>query len=281
MDKKKKKTIIAIVVILLIVIDLGVMLYPKISAYVNEQSQTRAVVQYFDDVEAIGSENMKKLLNEAHDYNKALLSKTNRFNMSDDELAEYNRQLDTGRGVIGTLMVDKIDVKLPIYHGTNESVLQIGLGHMPGTSLPVGGAGTHAFITGHRGLPSSILLTDLDKMEIGDTFALYVMGETLTYQVDNIQTVEPHEAEALDIDPDMDYCTLVTCTPYGINTHRLLVRGQRIENDSNDGWDAMYMEARLLDKTKVALAVIALSIPVLIVYIIIKSRKINKGGIVQ
>ena len=280
MDKKTKKTIIAIVVILLIVVDLGVMLYPKISAYVNSQSQTRAVVQYFDDVEAAGAENMKKLLEEAREYNKGLLKNANRFNMSDEEKAEYNRQLDAGRGVIGTLVIDKIEVKLPIYHGTNESVLQIGLGHMAGTSLPVGGAGTHAFISGHRGLPSSTLLTDLDRMEIGDKFVLYVMGETLTYQVDDIQTVEPHEVDALDIDPDKDYCTLVTCTPYGINTHRLLVRGQRIANDSN-GWDAMYMEARLLDKTKVILAAIILLAPVLIVYSIIRSRKINKGGIVQ
>ena len=178
-------------------------------------------------------------------------------------------------------MIDKIDVKLPIYHGTNENVLQIGLGHLPGTSLPVGGVGTHAFITGHRGLPSSTLLTDLDKMEPGDKFSLYVMGETLTYQVDNIQTVEPHEAEALDIDPNKDYCTLVTCTPYGINTHRLLVRGNRIENDSNAGWEAMYAEARLLDRIKVILGLIVVLTPVLIIYIIIKCRKVNKGGIVQ
>ena len=257
------------------------MLYPKISGYVNSQNQTRAVIQYFDEVAGMGEENMKALLDAAREYNRNLLANPNRFRMSLEEEADYKKQLDTGRGVIGTLLIDKIDVKLPIYHGTDEGVLQVGLGHLQGSSLPVGGDGTHSFITGHRGLPSSTLLSDLDKMETGDTFALYVLGEMLVYQVDKIQTVEPSEVEALNIERDMDYCTLVTCTPYGINTHRLLVRGQRLENAGNLGWETLYRDARMLDKINLILIALAILLPVLVVYIIVRCRKIYKGEIVQ
>ena len=273
-----KRKIVTSIVIVLIAVDLYALLYPKVSDYVNSQSQSRAVVQYFDDVAGMGEENMKESLDAAHDYNKKLLTKEDRFRMTDEEVAEYNKQLDAGRGILGTLAIDKIDVKLPIYHGTDEGVLQVGLGHLRGSSLPVGGAGTHAFITGHRGLPSSTLLTDLDKVGIGDTFTLYIMGETLTYQVDNIQTVEPEETEALYIDPAMDYCTLVTCTPYGINTHRMLVRGRRMEEAANTGWETLSSDARFLGRANVVLIFLTPLLPVLALFIIIKCRKINKGG---
>ena len=276
----KKKRIIASIVIVLIAVDLYALLYPRISEHVNSQSQSRAVVQYFDDVAAIDDENIQALLAAAHDYNRGLFRKADRFTMTDSEIAEYGRQLDTGRGVLGTLTIDKIDVRLPIYHGTDEGVLQVGLGHLMGSSLPVGGAGTHAIVTGHRGLPSSTLLSDLDKMALGDTFVLYVMGETLTYQVDDILTVDPDERDALDIYPAEDYCTLVTCTPYGINTHRLLVRGIRVENPGNAVWEAPYSEARLMDNAGAVPVFIAPLVPLLILYIILKCRKIYKGGLV-
>ena len=276
-----KRRIITTVVVILIAADLYALLYPKVSEYVNSQSQSRAVVQYYDDVAAIGAENMQALIEAARAYNKGLLTKPDRFHMSDAEAAGYAEQLDAGRGIIGTLIIDKIDVNLPIYHGTDEGVLQVGLGHLQGTSLPVGGTGTHAFITGHRGLPSSTLLTDLDKMGLGDTFTLYVMGETLTYEVDDISTVEPGETDALAIYPAMDYCTLVTCTPYGINTHRLLVRGQRVESAGIiTGWDTIYRDARMLDKVNVISIFIIPVLPVLILYVIFKCRKIYKGGLV-
>ena len=276
----KKKYIIAIIVAVFILIDLSVLLYPSLSAYVNARSQSRAVAHYFDDVAGMDDTDIQAILEAAREYNRDLLRMANRFNYTQADTARYKALLNTGRGVMGVLAIDKINVKLPIYHGTDEDVLQVGLGHLQGTSLPVGGTGTHAFITGHRGLPSSTLLTELDKLAEGDTFALYIMGETLTYRVDNIQTVLPEEVSSLDIDPDMDYCTLVTCTPYGVNSHRLLVRGYRIEN-LNPGWDAVYADARRLDKALVILLFLAPAVPALVIYLVIRCRKIRKGGCVH
>jgi len=276
-----KRKIIGLTVILVVVIDLCVLLYPTASSYFNSLSQSRAVIRYLDDVSGLQEENVQALLEAARAYNRALLQRTNRFLFTDEEKLEYERQLDIGRGVMGVLVIDKINVKLAIYHGTDEGVLQVGLGHMQGTSLPVGGAGTHAFITGHRGLPSSTLLTDLDKMAEGDTFALYIMGETLTYRVDHIQTVEPHEIESLDIDRDMDCCTLVTCTPDGINPLRLLGRGRRAENAAGAGWEAIHADARWLDKIMTLLLFAVPVLPAMILYFVFKCRKIHKGGTVR
>ena len=225
-----RENIIKILFIFGVFVTLSVLLYPAIADFVNSFSQSKVVSHYLDDVEVMGDERKNEILNAAHVYNRNLLSSSNRFIFSDEDTAIYNQQLDAGRGVMGILIIDKINVNLPIYHGTDEGVLQIGVGHLQGTSLPVGGIGTHSFITGHRGLPSSKLLSNLDKMEIGDLFIIYVMGETLTYKVDDIQIVTPDHVKAFDIYLDKDYNTLVTCTPYGINTHRLLVRGYRVDN---------------------------------------------------
>ena len=274
----KKRYIVAFVVLVAIAADVFALLYPTVSAYINSQNQSRAVARYLDDVATMDSKDAQALLDAAHEYNERLLHKANRFAFSEEETAQYQRMLDTGRGVMGILVIGKIDVELPIYHGTDAGVLQVGLGHLQGSSLPVGGAGTHAIITGHRGLPSSTLLTDLNKMEQGDTFVLYVMGETLTYQVDQIETVQPQELEALGIDSDKDYCTLVTCTPYGINTHRLLVRGHRIENALNIGWDDLHADANRLDKTRVIVICMIPVLLILMVYAFIKARKIQKSA---
>ena len=273
-----KKNIIVIALILGMVIGFSALLYPYVGDYLNAKRQTRVVARYFDDVAAMDDGNAQAFLEAAHAYNRSLLRKKNRFMFTDEDTAAYKKLLNTGHGVMGILAIDKIDVKLPIYHGTDRGVLQVGLGHMQGTSLPVGGAGTHAFVTGHRGVPSSMLLTDLDQMAEGDTFALYVLGETLTYQVDNIQTVEPHVVEALNIDPEMDYCTLVTCTPYGVNTHRLLVRGHRIETPASAGWESAYAGLRRLDKALVLVLFMVPALPALMIYVIFKCRKIRKGG---
>ena len=271
----KKKIIVWILVSLFIIVDVAIALYPYVSDYVNSNSQSRVVAHYFDDVARIDETKTQEILEAAQTYNQTLLRKSDRFIFSEEETTEYNGLLNTGVGVMGVLSIDKINVQLPIYHGSDEGVLQVGLGHMQGTSLPVGGIGTHAFITGHRGLPSSTLLTDLNRIVEGDTFILYVMRETLTYQVDQIQTVLPDEVEALDIDPKMDYCTLVTCTPYGINTHRLLVRGHRIENAAST-WEALGAGARRLDKIRtVALFLIPVG-AALAVYVIMKSRKTRR-----
>jgi len=271
-----KKHIIVIAFIVGGLVTLSVLLYPILADLVNSRSQSRVVSQYIEDTRAIGDGDRLELLEAARAYNKRLLDKPDRFHFSRADTAEYLKQLDAGREVMGILAIGKINVSLPIYHGTDEGVLQIGLGHIQGTSLPVGGTGTHAFISGHRGLPSSKLLSNLDKMAVGDTFTLYILGETLTYQVDNIQTVLPEEVGVLDIDRDMDYCTLVTCTPYGVNTHRLLVRGHRVENAAT-GWDPGF-GARRLDKLLILLLFLVPALPVFLGYAIVKCVKIHKKG---
>ena len=167
----------------------------------------------------------------ARQYNRNLCSRSNSFFLSEEQKAEYERLLDiSGQGIMGYIEIPEIDVSLPIYHGTEDPVLQVAVGHLEWTSLPVGGESTHCVLSGHRGLPSAKLFTNLDKLREGDTFLLRVLDETLTYEVDQILIVEPQDTAALEIVEGQDYCTLVTCTPYGINTHRLLVRGHRIDN---------------------------------------------------
>ena len=226
-----KKHLVTIAIILVFLAGLSVLLYPYVADYFNAQNQSRAVASYRDTVRNMSEEDRSDIWESAHEYNRALNTNMNRFMPSDEEHDFYNTLLNvTTAGIMGTLEIDLIGVNLAIYHGTTEGVLQVGLGHFEGTSLPVGGLGTHTVITGHRGLPSSTLLTNLDRMDIGDTFALHILGESLWYQVDRIMIVEPEDLSGLDFDPSMDYCTLITCTPYGINSHRMLVRGHRIDS---------------------------------------------------
>ena len=275
-----KKYIITILFLAGVLVTLSVLLYPAVADAVNSRRQTRVVNFYLDDVAVMDDGNRLAILEAAHTYNKGLLRMQDRFKPTEAETAQYRRQLDAGRGVMGILVIDKIDVNLPIYHGTDEGVLQIGIGHLQGTSLPVGGAGTHAFITGHRGLPSSKLLSNLDKMAGGDTFSLFILGETLTYRVDDIRTVKPDEVEALEIDAGMDYCTLVTCTPYGVNTHRLLVRGRRTENAAG-AQAPVKAGARRLEKHLIILLFTIPALPVFILYASLRCVKIYKGGKVK
>jgi len=277
----KKKVIITLIIIVVVIVDLTALLYPTISNYINSHSESRAVASYIDDVANMSDAKKQAILKAAHEYNKELLTKADRYTFTKEETAQYNRLLNIGNGVMGILEIDKINVKLPIYHGTNAGVLQVGLGHLPGSSLPVGGKGTHAVITGHRGLPSAMLLTNLDKMKKGDTFVLYVVGEELTYRVDQIKVVAPNNVQYLGIDPTKDYCTLITCTPYGINTQRLLVRGHRIPNIPGAGWDTIHADANQLDKVMLVLIFISPVLIALLIYGLIKSKKIHKGGIVQ
>jgi len=272
----KKKYISVAIVALVIIVILSMALYPTVSDYVNSRSQSRAVVGYIDDVAGMDGAHAQALLEAARVYNQTLRRKADRFAFTQEETAVYKKLLDTGRGVMGILNIDKIGVKLPIYHGTDEGVLQAGLGHLQGTSLPVGGIGTHSLITGHRGLPSSKLLSNLDKMAEGDVFILHILNETLTYRVDQITIVEPDEVSALDIEPTRDYCTIVTCTPYGINSHRLLVRGYRIENALNTA--LVYADARQLDKLLTILVFLLPAIPILAAIIGIGCRKIHLQG---
>lgn len=224
-----KRFILKSLPFLALFIGLVLLLYPTVSEHINTMHQSRAIQKYNDLAESMSNEQQEQLIRAANEYNRKIAS-TQGVLFHPERVEGYNETLDiTGTGIMGYVTIEKIKVELPIYHSVDENVLQIAAGHLPGTSLPVGGTGTHAVLSGHRGLPSARLFTDLDKMEIGDVFCITVLSDVLTYQVDQIKTVKPYEVEDLAIDPNEDYCTLFTCTPYGINSHRLLVRGKRIE----------------------------------------------------
>ena len=226
-----RKHLSTILLLFILFIGLSLLQYPSVSDYWNSFHQTRAIASYAEQVANLDNNAYDQLWEEAKAYNQSLLVRSNSYLLSEEQKAEYERLLDvSGLGIMGYIEIPSIDCTLPIYHGTEESVLQIAVGHLEWTSLPVGGMSTHCVLSGHRGLPSAKLFTNLDKLREGDTFLLRVLDEVLTYEVDQILIVEPQETGALQIVEGRDYCTLVTCTPYGINTHRLLVRGHRIEN---------------------------------------------------
>ncbi len=224
-----KKHLSTILVALALVAGVCLMAYPTVSDWWNSFHQSRAVASYTDAVSQLDTETYEKLWTDAEAYNQALAGRDTSFVLDDEERVEYEAQLNVeGNGVMAFLEIPVINVSLPIYHGVEESVLQIAIGHIEGTSLPVGGESTHVVVSGHRGLPSARLLTDLDKVVEGDLFMLHTLNETLTYEVDQIRIVEPAEVDEIEIIPGEDLCTLVTCTPYGVNSHRLLVRGHRV-----------------------------------------------------
>ena len=226
-----RKHLSTIVLVILLLIGLSLLLYPTVSDYWNSFHQTRAIATYAENVAALDNASYDAIWDAARQYNRNLLNRSNSFRLSEEQKAEYESLLDiSGQGVMGYIEIPKIDVSLPIYHGTEDPVLQVAVGHLEWTSLPVGGESTHCVLSGHRGLPSAKLFTNLDKLREGDTFLLRVLDEILTYEVDQILIVEPQDTAALEIVEGQDYCTLVTCTPYGINTHRLLVRGHRTDN---------------------------------------------------
>ena len=226
-----RKHLSTIVLLFILFIGLSLLLYPTASDYWNSFHQTRAIATYAENVANLDNNQYDQLWEDARAYNQALPFRSNPYYLSEEQRAEYESLLDvSGLGVMGYIEIPEIDVSLPIYHGTEESVLQVAVGHLDWTSLPVGGESTHCVLSGHRGLPSAKLFTNLDKLREGDTFLLRILDEVLTYEVDQILIVEPQETAALRIVEGKDYCTLVTCTPYGINTHRLLVRGHRVDN---------------------------------------------------
>lgn len=225
----KKRKVTTVFFLLLFLAGLSLLLYPTVSNWWNTMHQSRAITEYSQQTENINREEYEKMWREAQEYNAALRENPDRFLMTEEEKQQYEQLLQVSdTGMIGYVDIPAIDCSMPFYHGTDEAVLQVAAGHLEGTSLPVGGMGTHCAISGHRGLPSARLFTDLDKLKEGDLFTLRVLEESLTYEVDQILIVEPEDMEALAIDPMQDYCTLITCTPYGINSHRLLVRGHRV-----------------------------------------------------
>ncbi len=229
----KKNTLSTIILIMVFFVGLSLLLYPTVSNYWNTLHQSRAIADYVENVSSLDSEVYEELLTAARNYNEKIAKMEYNSTFTKEVKKEYESLLNvSGNGIIGYIKIAKIGCSLPIYHGTEEKILQIAVGHLDWTSLPVGGEGTHCVLVGHRGLPSAKLFTDLDKLNNGDTFVIRVLEETFTYEVDQILIVEPDEVETLQIVDGKDYCTLVTCTPYGINTHRLLVRGHRVENQA-------------------------------------------------
>ena len=225
-----KKHCSTMLLVFVLIIGLSLLLYPAFSNYWNSIHQSHAIATYSEEVSALEDDRYQKIWEAAADYNNDLKSRDNMFILTEEQQAQYDSLLDIGgTGIMGYIEIPSIEVTLPVYHGVSDAVLQIAVGHLEWTSLPVGGSGTHCVLSGHRGLPSATLFTHLDELAEGDVFLLRVLDEVLTYEVDQILIVKPDEIENLMIEDGEDLCTLVTCTPYGINSHRLLVRGHRIE----------------------------------------------------
>lgn len=231
LNRKLSNKLSAILLIIVFLVGLSLMLYPTVSDEWNSYHATKAISNYAETVYTMSKTDYAENLKAAYDYNTRLAEAGGNYLLTEEEYEEYTNLLNiTGNGIMGYISIPKIDVMMPIYHGVSESVLQVAAGHIEWTSLPVGGETSHCVLSGHRGLPSAKLFTNLDKLELDDVFMLQILNETFTYQIDQIETVLPEEVEGLVLSEGHDYCTLVTCTPYGINTHRLLVRGTRIEN---------------------------------------------------
>lgn len=229
--KKKRIDAATLLLVAVLLVGLSLLLYPSFSDYWNSFHQSQAIASYAQEVAQMDNNKYDEVWTAAWDYNQSLLARDTGFALSDQQRQEYENLLDVSSlGVMGYIEIPEINCSLPIYHGTDEAVLQVAVGHLEWSSLPVGGESSHCVLSGHRGLPSAKLFTDLDKLREGDIFLLRVLDEVLTYQIDQILIVEPEETDALAIIEGEDLCTLVTCTPYGVNSHRMLVRGRRIEN---------------------------------------------------
>lgn len=261
--KRKASDLILIIAFLA---GLSLLLYPGFSDYWNQFHQSRAIAGYAETVAAMDDGEYERLWDAAEDYNRRLAEIAAEYALPDELLEEYAQQLNVGGdGVIGYVEIPEIECSLPIYHGTDDAVLQSAVGHIEWSSLPVGGESSHCVISGHRGLPSAKLFTNLDKLVEGDLFFLQVLDETLSYEVDQIRIVEPQELSDLQIEAGKDYCTLVTCTPYGVNTHRLLVRGHRVDNEVLAQTVRVTSDAIQVEPVLVATA---LAVPVLLILMI-------------
>ncbi len=267
---RKHKTVIFLTIGFLV--GICILLYPTLSDYWNSKTQSRAVTNYESVLENLDEDVYKSIFENAYAYNKALYE-TNYPLMDYKKVPGYYETLSiTENDMIGYLKIDRIGIELPIYHGTSDDVLNKGVGHLEGSSLPVGGENTHCVMSAHRGLPSSKLFTDLDRMEIGDTFQIVVLDQVLTYQVDFVKIIEPTDVSDLQIIEGGDYCTLFTCTPYGINTHRLLVRGIRIETIKEKPIIYVSNEAFRIEPLLVTPAVAAPMLLILLIHLLVKYR---------
>lgn len=254
-------------------IGISVLLYPAFSNYWNSKTQSRAIVDYESVLDYLEPEDYSAIFQAADDYNEALHEVEFPLRNYEEVPGYYDTLKIEGTSIIGYVKIDKIGVELPIYHGTSDEVLSKGVGHLEGSSLPVGGESTHSVMSAHRGLPSAKLFTDLDRLEIGDTFQVIVLNQVLTYQVDQVKVITPREIDDLQIVEGKDYCTLFTCTPYGINTHRLLVRGIRIETITEKPVIYVANEAFRIEPLLVTPAVAAPMMLVFLIHLMVKYRE--------
>ena len=262
--------------VLALLVGVALMVYPTFADYWNSFHQSRAIASYTQTVATSDNDRYDQMWQDAFAYNEELRHRTNRYYLNEEQLALYNSLLDaTGLGIMGYIEIPSIGVSLPVYHTTSEAVLQVAVGHIEGSSLPVGGESTHSALSGHRGLPSATLFSNLDKVVIGDTFALKILDQTLTYQVDQILIDEPYDLSGLEIIEGQDLCTLVTCTPYGINSHRLLVRGHRIETPEEEKVIRVVADAVQIEPLLVAPVVAAPLLLLLLIMLMISTSGRN------
>ena len=265
-----------ILLVLIFFVGLAVMLYPTISDYINQRNQTRVVNSYAQQVDGLSDADYTAYFDAADAFNQEIAADPDALYHA-DRFSTYSTTLDvTGTGIMGYITIEKIGVELPIYHGTSDGVLQIAAGHLEGTSLPVGGGSTHAVISAHRGLPSAKLFTNLDQLEVGDTFTITVLDRVLTYEVDKISIVLPTETDELLVTEGKDYVTLMTCTPYGINTHRLLVRGHRVETPDQYKHIRVTAEALKIEPIIVAPVMALPMLLILLIGMLLSTRKRKK-----
>ncbi|MBW3079158.1 class C sortase [Bifidobacterium simiiventris] len=286
MAAKRKRTVLDVIstiisafFVVVFVAGVGLISYPTVADWWNRMHQSRAVATYIEQTEDLSKAQRKQMLEAARAYNAKLPTIADRWMLNDQQKAEYESLLDvSGTGIMGYVTIPKLKVRFPVYHGTDEGVLQIAIGHLEGSSLPVGGATTHAVVSGHTGLPSAKLLTGLDTLVKGDTFAFHVLGETYTYQVDKISVVLPNQLDNLNIEDGKDYATVVTCTPYGVNTHRLLVRGHRIPNPTKPDTTDYDTPVRTLTIGIVSVSAAVLIIGILLVRWLVVRRRRPRAG---
>ena len=275
---KKKSSFVTAIRIAALLAGALLLLYPTVSDYWNSFHQSRAIASYAEQVADLDDNTYDQIWADARAYNETLDNSTSRFVMTEEQKKIYEALLNIAdNGVMGYIESPKRKCNLPIYHGTDEAVLQIAIGHVQGSSLPAGGESTHCVLSGHRGLPSAKLFSDLDQLTEGDVFLLRVLDETLTYEVDQIRTVLPDELDDLAIEEGKEYCTLVTCTPYGINSHRLLVRGHRVENQASASTIRVTADAMQIEPLLIAPLVAVPMLLVLLVMVLIPHRTKKKG----
>ena len=257
------------------IIGISLLLYPSVANYWNSFHQARTIMDYNEVVSSMNQDDYNKLLDEARAYNERLAETGFKWTMTDAERQDYMRQLRVeGTEAMGYISIPKLHIRLPLMHGTDEKILQTSIGHLEETSLPVGGKGSHCVVSGHRGLPSSRLFTDIDKMKEGDTWTITVLNETLTYECDQIRIVLPEDLSNITLEKGKDLCTLVTCTPYGINTHRLLVRGHRVPNAN--GTADITADAIQIEPKYIAPFLAGPVLLILLILLLITTRKANR-----